>query len=123
MPTYQFDDANRSISITDPNLPAPWINYLSNGSMHSFVSQSGGSSLWWRSPINFRITRYRDWSYFCSWIRTIRPGIPPSEQIVSMALRHRLPEFLAGASNTPALAKFIKEHLNLDRAEGMRLAA
>jgi hypothetical protein len=63
------------------------------------------------------------WSYFGSWIRTIRPGIPPSEQIVSMALRHRLPEFLAGATNTSALAKFISERLDLDRAEGLRLAA
>jgi len=63
------------------------------------------------------------WSYFGSWIRTIRPGIPPSEQIVSMALRHRLPEFLAGASNTSALAKFLSERLDLNRAEGMRLAA
>jgi len=63
------------------------------------------------------------WSYFGSWIRTIRPGIPPSEQIVSMALRHGLPEFLAGASNTSALAKFINERLDLDRAEGLRLVA
>ena len=63
------------------------------------------------------------WSYFGSWIRTIRPGIPPSEQIVSMALRHRLPEFLAGAGNTSALAKFISERLDLERVEGLRLAA
>ena len=63
------------------------------------------------------------WSYFGSWIRTIRPGIPPSEQIVSMALRHRLPEFLAGASNASALAKFISERLDLERVEGLRLAA
>jgi len=63
------------------------------------------------------------WSYFGSWIRTIRHGIPPSEQIVSMALRHGLPEFLAGTSNTSALAKFINERLDLDRAEGLRLAA
>ena len=63
------------------------------------------------------------WSYFGSWIRTIRPGIPPSEQIVAMALRHRLPEFLTGASNTSDLAKFLSERLDLDRAEGLRLAA
>ena len=63
------------------------------------------------------------WSYFGSWIRTIRPGIPPSEQIVSMALRNRLPEFLAGASNTSALSKFLNERLDLDRAEGLRLVA
>ena len=62
-------------------------------------------------------------AYFGSWIRTIRPGIPPSEQIVSMALRHRLPEFLAGAGNTSALAKFISERLDLERVEGLRLAA
>ncbi len=63
------------------------------------------------------------WSYFDSRIRTIRPRIPPSEQIVAMALRHRLPEFLAGANNTSALAKFISERLDFDRAEGLRLAA
>ena len=63
------------------------------------------------------------WSYFGSWIRTIRPGIPPSEQIVSMALRNRLPEFLAGASNTSALSKVLNERLDLDRAEGLRLVA
>jgi hypothetical protein len=63
------------------------------------------------------------WSYFGSWIRTIRPGIPPSEQIVSMALRHRLPEFLAGASNSSDLAKFISEHIDPNRIEGLRLTA
>ncbi len=57
-----------------------------------------------------------------SWIRAIRP-CPPSELIVSMALRHRLPEFLAGASNASALAKFLSERLGLDRGEGPRLAA
>jgi len=61
-PAYRFNDATRSISIFDPALPSPWINYLSNGSLHAFVSQVGGSSLWWRTPINFRITRYRGWT-------------------------------------------------------------
>ena len=59
---YRFNDALRSISIFEPDLPAPWINYLSNGSLHAFVSQTGGGSLWWRSPMNFRITRYRGWT-------------------------------------------------------------
>ena len=40
-----------------------------------------------------------------------------------MALRHRLPDFLAGASNTSALAKFLSERLDLNRAGGLRLAA
>ncbi|MBE2204837.1 MAG: transposase [Chthoniobacterales bacterium] len=63
------------------------------------------------------------WSHFGSWIRTIRPGIPPSEQIVAMALRHCLPEFLFDGSNTCDLAKFLSHRLDLDRAEGLRLAA
>jgi len=63
------------------------------------------------------------WSCFGSWIRTIRPGIPPSEHVVGMALRHSLPEFLAGGEQTSALAKFINDRLDLQRAEGLRLAA
>lgn len=63
------------------------------------------------------------WSCFGSWMRTIRPGIPPSEQVVAMALRHSLPEFLAGGEKDSNLAKFINERLDLDRAEGLRLAA
>ena len=63
------------------------------------------------------------WRCFGSWIRTIRSGIPPSEQVVGMALRHSLPEFLA-ASDTPSdLAKFINDRLDLNRAEGLRLDA
>ncbi|XHR30638.1 MAG: GH36-type glycosyl hydrolase domain-containing protein [Chthoniobacteraceae bacterium] len=60
---YRFCDEERSISIFNPNLPAPWINYLSNGSLSAFVSHTGGGCLWWRSPINFRITRYRGWTH------------------------------------------------------------
>ena len=62
------------------------------------------------------------WRCFGSWIRTIRPGIPPSEQVVGMALRHSLPEFLAVGEKTSALANFINDRLDLDRAEGLRLA-
>jgi hypothetical protein len=63
------------------------------------------------------------WRLFGSWLRTIRPGILPSEQVVTMALRHSLPEFLTDSSNTNILAKFIRKQLDLDRAEGLRLAA
>lgn len=63
------------------------------------------------------------WRCFGSWIRTIRPGIPPSEQVVSLALHHSLPEFLAAGDKTSVLAKFINDRLDLDRAEGLRLAA
>ena len=40
------------------------------------------------------------WSSFGSWLRTIRPGIPPSELVVATALRQRLPEFLLNATKT-----------------------
>jgi hypothetical protein len=63
------------------------------------------------------------WRCFGSWIRTLRPGIPPSEQVVGLALRHSLPEFLAASHNTSSLAKFINDRLDLNRAEGLRLAA
>ena len=63
------------------------------------------------------------WQRFGSWIRTIRPGIPPSEAIVTLALRQCLPEFIATSTETHILAKFIAENLDLDRAEGWRLAS
>jgi len=63
------------------------------------------------------------WACFGSWIRTVRPGIPPSEQVVATALRHGLPEFLTGNSKDSILAKFITEHIDLDRTEGLRLVA
>jgi hypothetical protein len=40
-----------------------------------------------------------------------------------MALRHCLPEFLMGAPKTSDLAKLLSERLDLDRAEGISLAA
>ena len=63
------------------------------------------------------------WRSFGSWIRTIRPGLAPSEQVVAIALRHTLPEFLATAAKTSILVKFIRDRLNLSRTEGTSLAA
>lgn len=57
--TYKFDDDNRAINIYKYDLPQPWINYLSNGTLHAFVSQAGGGFLWWKSATQYRITRYR----------------------------------------------------------------
>ena len=56
---YQFIDHKREIRFSRFDLPAPWINYLSNGRMHAFVSQAGGGMTWWLSPMMFRLTRYR----------------------------------------------------------------
>lgn len=56
---YVFNDQQREIRFDRFDLPAPWINYLSNGRMHAFVSQAGGGMTWWLSPMMFRISRYR----------------------------------------------------------------
>lgn len=56
---YVFSDEERTIRFDRFDLPAPWINYLSNGRMHAFVSQAGGGLVWWLSPMMFRLTRYR----------------------------------------------------------------
>ena len=63
------------------------------------------------------------WQSFGSWIRTIRPGLAPSEQVVALALRNTLPQFLATAATTSILVKFIRERLDLSRTEGTSLAA
>ena len=62
------------------------------------------------------------WKSFGSWIRTIRPGIPPSEMVVAQALRSTLPDFLRGNLNTSPLTKFILERVDIGRTEGLRLA-
>jgi len=63
------------------------------------------------------------WRSFGSWIRTIRPALAPSEQVVAVALRQTLPEFLATADKSTILVKFIRDRLDLNRAEGTSLAA
>jgi cellobiose phosphorylase len=56
---YEFNDEARSITIHRVDLPTPWINYLSNGNLHAFVSQAGGGFLWQGEAPNCRLTRYR----------------------------------------------------------------
>jgi hypothetical protein len=63
------------------------------------------------------------WKSFGSWLRTIRPGIAPSEFVVSEALRQSLPEFLLSSENTHAFAKFIIERQNLEEPEMFQIAA
>jgi DDE superfamily endonuclease len=65
----------------------------------------------------------RVWQSFGSWIRTIRPGLAPSEQVVAIALRNTLAEFLAIAAKTSILVKFIRDRIDLSRSEGTTLAA
>jgi hypothetical protein len=63
------------------------------------------------------------WQSFGSWIRTIRPGLAPSEQVVAIALRNTFPEFLATAAKTVILVKFLRDRLDLSRTEGTSLTA
>jgi len=63
------------------------------------------------------------WKRFGSWLRTIRPDILPSELVVSVALRHTLPLFLADSPETHILTKFVRQQIDLSRHEGAFLAA
>jgi len=63
------------------------------------------------------------WKHFGSWLRTIRPGVLPSEFVVAIAMRHSLPLFLADCPNDHILVKFIRQRIDLSRIEGVRLAA
>ncbi len=63
------------------------------------------------------------WKSFGSWIRTIRPGILPSEQVVAVAMRNVMPEFLGVADQEQILAQFIRDKIDVDRSEGMAMVA
>jgi hypothetical protein len=63
------------------------------------------------------------WRSFGSWLRTIRPGLAPSEQVTAIALRNSLPEFLADQATAPDFTKFLRERIDLQRSEGIRLIA
>jgi hypothetical protein len=63
------------------------------------------------------------WNSFGSWLRTIRPGVAPSEFVVAGALRHTLPEFLLNNREQACIAKFIGENQNLDTMEMFGVAA
>jgi len=63
------------------------------------------------------------WSSFGSWIRTIRPGIAPSEMVTKMALKDAFPQFLLTRNTGSIFAKFIVERVDTSRSEGLRLVA
>jgi hypothetical protein len=62
------------------------------------------------------------WQSFYGWIRTIRPGIPPSELVVAQALRDTFPEFLEGSQTHVSLKKFLAKHRAPRRPSTIRLA-
>jgi len=63
------------------------------------------------------------WDTFGSWLRTIRPGIPPSEFVVANALRQTLPEFLMAPAKSDSLTKFIAERQDTENMRTFRLAS
>ncbi len=50
------------------------------------------------------------WNSFRSWLRTMKKNLPPSEMVVSYALRSSLPEFLLGSNIDHPLEKFIADN-------------
>ena len=59
MNPYRFENQNREIVLSWYNMPTPWMNYLSNGTLHAMLSQAGGGVAWYRSPQIWRINHYR----------------------------------------------------------------
>lgn len=59
MNSYRFENQNREIVLSRYNMPTPWMNYLSNGTLHAMISQAGGGVAWYRSPQIWRINHYR----------------------------------------------------------------
>jgi hypothetical protein len=55
------------------------------------------------------------WFNFHTYIRTASPQKPPSEWVVSHALRHTWPEFLAGSPESLTLKKFLASKISLAR--------
>lgn len=56
---FKFHDDKREITINRYDTPVPWMNYLSNGTFHTMISQAGGALAFYRSPQIWRINRYR----------------------------------------------------------------
>jgi len=55
------------------------------------------------------------WFNFHSYIRTASPQKPPSEWVVSQALRHTWPQFLAGSPESAILKKFLASKISAAR--------
>lgn len=56
---YQFQNDKKEITFDNYNAPTPWMNYLSNGTFHTMISQAGGGVAFYKSPQIWRINHYR----------------------------------------------------------------
>ncbi len=63
------------------------------------------------------------WRSFGSRMRTIRPGLAPSEPVTAIALRNSLPEYLADNHIDAKQTKFLRDKIHVERSEGIRLIA
>jgi hypothetical protein len=62
------------------------------------------------------------WTKFGSWLRTIRPGVNPSEHVTSLALKNSFPEFLLHSLPEAILPKFIISKMDFSRNNPLRMA-
>ena len=53
-----FDDENREYVITQPDTPAPWVNYLGSPKYGAIISNNAGGYSFATSGANGRILRY-----------------------------------------------------------------
>ena len=116
---YQFHDDQREIRFDRFDLPSPWINYLSNGRLHVFVSQAGGGMCWWLSPMMFRVSRYRFYNMpidspgFYVYIRMAdgtvwSPTFRPSETPVDLREAAHAPGYSAFTAKKGGLTATLK---------------
>lgn len=63
------------------------------------------------------------WSSFGSWLRTVRPGIPPTEFVASLAMRNSFPDFLLCSPPDDSFTKFLQDQIDIKLAKALRLAA
>jgi hypothetical protein len=63
------------------------------------------------------------WASFGSWMRTVRPGLCPSERVTTIAMGNCFPDFLAVCAKNSILLKFLVKRIDLGRSEGVKLVA
>ncbi len=56
---YKFNNVEKEISFDKYNTPTPWMNYFSNGTFHTMMSQAGGGVAFYKSPQIWRLNHYR----------------------------------------------------------------
>lgn len=56
---YKFNNVEKEITFDKYNTPTPWMNYFSNGTFHTMMSQAGGGVAFYKSPQIWRLNHYR----------------------------------------------------------------